>query len=88
MNTSTEAVRLLQESLAAARQAQQVINNLMIEHEYQDVAGAIAAAAVSLLESASSLMQSQDEIALDQLNTAEDFLDVVWDIIDSETEED
>ncbi|MFN8529266.1 MAG: hypothetical protein U0670_11685 [Anaerolineae bacterium] len=88
MNTSAEAVRLLQEALANARSASQVIQDLIVEHDYQDVAVLVTQAAVSLLESSALLMQSKDEDALDALGHADDFLDAVYEIIDAETEED
>ncbi|MDX2162538.1 MAG: hypothetical protein SF162_14540 [bacterium] len=87
VNTSAEAVRLLQEALTYARSAQQVIGDLIVEHDYQDVAALVTAAATSLLQSAASLMQSEDEAAVDALGDADDLLDAVWEIIDSETDE-
>lgn len=87
MNTSTEAIRLLQEAVKTARGAEQVINDLIAPHDYQDVALLVAQAAVALLESAALLMQSKDEDALDALENADDLLDSVWAIIDGEVDE-
>lgn len=88
MNTSAEAAQLLQQALANTRDAVRVIDNLIVEHDYQDVATLVAQAAAALLESATYLMQSQDEPALDALGSADDLLDAVYDIIDAETDED
>lgn len=87
MNTSAEAVRLLQEALAKTQAASRVIQDLIIEHEYQDVAALVAGAGAALLESAALLMQSQDEAALNALEKADDLLDEVYAIIDGETDD-
>lgn len=87
MNTSTEAIRLLQEALVSAQKAAAVIDDLIVEHDYQDVAGLVAQAAAALLESAALLMQSKDEAALDKIEAADELLDAVYSIIDSETED-
>lgn len=88
MNTSSEASRLLEQALATSRSAVDVINNLIAEHEYQDVASLVTQAASALLESAALLMQKEDEAALDILGKADDLLDAVYDIIDGEVDED
>ncbi|MFO7323763.1 MAG: hypothetical protein DIU68_018700 [Chloroflexota bacterium] len=84
MNTSTEAVSRLQEALGATRAAGQVIDDLIVAHDYQDIASLVVRAAEALLEAASQLMQSQDEAALEAIERADDFLDAVYDIIDGE----
>jgi hypothetical protein len=87
MNTSSEAVKRLQEAITAAKSAGDVVENLVAEHEYQDVAGLITQAAAAMLECASLLMQGDDEAALDNLDRAEDLLDEVYGIIDGEVDE-
>lgn len=87
MLTSAEALTHLQNAMSATRAAGQVIDNLIVDHDYQDVAALVARAAEALLESAALLMESQDEAALDALERADDLLDAVYDIIDSETDE-
>lgn len=67
MNTSTEAVSRLQEALGATRAAGQVIDDLIVAHDYQDIASLVVRAAEALLEAASQLMQSQDEAALEAI---------------------
>ena len=87
MHTSTEAAQLLQEALTKTRAATQVINNLVIEHEYQDVAVLVAQAGAALMEAAMLLLDSKDEAALDALEQADDLLDAVYKIIDGEVDE-
>jgi inactivated superfamily I helicase len=87
MNTSTEAVKRLENARQAAQSAQDVIENLIAEHEYQDIALLLTRAADTLLESAKQLMQSRDEDALSTLENAEDLLDAVWEIIEGEVDE-
>jgi hypothetical protein len=87
MNTSSEAVKRLQEAITAAKSAGDVVENLIAEHDYQDVASLITQAASALLECASLLMQGDDEAALDSLDSAEDLLDQVYAIIDGEVDE-
>ena len=84
MNTSAEAVKLLEQALTTTRSAAGTIEDLIAPHDYQDVAMLISQAAAALLQSASLLMQSQDEAALEALENADDLLDAVYDIIDSD----
>ena len=87
MHTSSEAVNLLQQALSLTGQARTTIDNLIVEHDYQDVATLVTQAAAALLEAAAHLMQSQDEAAIIDLESADDLLDAVYDIIDAETDE-
>jgi hypothetical protein len=87
MNTSTEALRLLGEALAKAQAASAVIDDLIAPHDYQDVAMLVARASALMLQSTMSLMQSDPDGALDALEGADDLLDAVYDVIDSETED-
>lgn len=87
MNTSNEAIRLLQEAQSNAQAAKRVIDDLIVAHDYQDVATLVTQAAASLLEAAAYLMQSKDENALDTLEQADDLLDAVYAIIDGETDD-
>ncbi len=84
MNTSAEALRLLQQAAGETNQAINVIDNLVVEHDFQDVASLIAQAANALLTSAQQLMQSNDVAAFEAMETAEDFLDAVYNIIDAD----
>lgn len=88
MHTSTEAAQLLQDALAKTRAATNVINNLVIEHEYQDVAILVTQAGEALINAAVLLLNSNDEAALDALEQADDLLDSVYKIIDGEVDED
>ncbi len=84
MNTSSEALRLLQEAANSTQQALNVIDNLVVEHDFQDVASLIAQAANALLTSAQQLMQSNDVAAFEAMENAEDLLDAVYAIIDAD----
>jgi tetratricopeptide (TPR) repeat protein len=88
MNTSSEAIRQLQDALANAQQAGAVIDDLIAPHDYQDVASVVVKAAAALLETTTLLMQSKSEEALEALERADDLLDTVYAIIDSEVDED
>jgi hypothetical protein len=87
INTSAEATKRLEQATALTRETIQIIDNLIVQHDYQEVASLVAQAAGSLLEAATALMQSQDEVAMEALGSADDLLDAVYDIIDAETDE-
>jgi hypothetical protein len=87
MKTSAQAIQLLQTALTNAQSANAVIVDLVVEHEYQDVASLITQASATLLETAILLMQSKDDSALQKLEQAEDMLDAVYVIIDGETDD-
>lgn len=87
MNTSARAADLLQQALAATHDAESVISDLIVAHDYQDVALLVTQAAVALLEASSLLMQSQGEAAFDEIERAEDLLDNVYAIIDAEIDD-
>jgi hypothetical protein len=87
MNTSAEAIKRLQQALAQTHDARSVIDNLIADHDYQDVATLVTQAAAAMLESAIALMQSQDETALAALESADDLLDSVYDIIEGDLDE-
>ena len=88
INTSSEATKRLEQALATTREATSIIDNLIADHEYQDVASLVTQAAGKLLEAAAALMQSKDEDGIAALESADDLLDAVYDIIDGETDED
>lgn len=88
MSTSAEVLKSLEQALSATQTALKQIDDLIVAHDYQDVASLVTNAAASLLQSASHLMKSKDEDAFAALEAADDYLDAVYDIIDSETEDD
>jgi hypothetical protein len=88
MNTTSHAVQLLEDAIGKAREARTVIDDLIVEHEYQDVATLLAQAGAALLQASTHLMRSDDEDALSELENAEELLDSVYAIIDGETDED
>lgn len=87
MNTSTEARKQLEQALAQAQSATEVINNLVAAHDYQDVAALVTRAGAMLLASGLALMNNDDETALDHIDTAEDLLDNIYDIIGVDIED-
>ncbi len=87
MNTSSEATKQLQASLASAQQAADTIENLIAAHDYQDIALLITHAAGKMLEAATLLMQKDDEKALDMVEAAENLIDEVYKIIGGDLEE-
>ncbi|MBZ0302385.1 MAG: hypothetical protein K8J31_21745 [Anaerolineae bacterium] len=87
MNTTSEAVRLLEQALNTTRQATGTIDQLIADHDYQDVASLVSQAAAALLESAAALMQADDAAALEAIEKADDLLDAVYDIIDADLDE-
>jgi hypothetical protein len=88
MNTAPMAIQLLEQSIKTTDDARAMIDDLIVAHDYQDVASLIAQAAMALLESAALLLKLDDEAALDALERADDLLDSVYTIIDDETDED
>jgi hypothetical protein len=88
MSTSAEVNISLDQALTATRTALKQLDDLIVAHDYQDVASLVTNAAASLLQSATHLMLSKDEDAFAALEQADDYLDAVYDIIDRETDED
>lgn len=87
-NTSAEAVRLLQQAIDLAKQAETMIKNLTVEHDYQDVAELLARSSHQLLNAGVELMQSNEEAALDSMEAAEDTIEEIYAIIESEAGDD
>ncbi len=87
MKASAQAIQLLQTALSNTQSATVVIEGLVVEHEYQDVASLITQASAALLEMAILLMESKDGPALHKLEQAEEMLDTVYTIIDGETDD-
>lgn len=88
MNTSTRAAELLQQALATTHDAEHVLNDLIVAHDYQDAALLVTQAAAALLQSAALLMQSEGDAAFDAIETAEDVLDTLYQLIDAEIDDD
>lgn len=82
--TSGEAVSQLETAAQQAHKAALTIDNLLAAHDYQDVAGIAARAGQALLEAAAAFMKNDDEAAFRSIDAAEDFLDVLYDIVDGE----
>ncbi len=88
MNTTSRANELLQQALQSTREAEGVINDLIVANDYQDVAALVTQAAETLLQAAALLMQGEGDAAFDQIDRMEDLLDSVYSIIDGEIDED
>jgi hypothetical protein len=88
MNTSSEAIKTLQEAHTKVAAASAIIENLIAAHDYQDVALLVAHAGAKLVEAATLLMQSNDAAAFTALEDADDLLDAVYNIIDADLGED
>ncbi len=87
MNTSSEAINTLRQAQTQAQTAVNIIKNLIAEHDYQDVADLVAQSAVAMLDAALFFMQSQDEEAFGALEYADELVNQVYDIIDSEIDD-
>jgi len=84
MNTSSEVVKQLQETIEKLQTAQNTLENLIAVHDYQDVAALVIQASEALLHAGIALMQSEDNNALDLVETAEDLLEEMYKIIDGD----
>jgi len=88
MSTSADVIQSLEQAASITRTAVKQIDDLVVEHDYQDVAILIAQAAEALLEAASQLMLSKDEVALEALDRADELLDSVYAVIEGDLGED
>lgn len=84
MNTSTEAIKQLQDAIQKIQTSQDVVDNLIAVHDYQDVTSLVIQSAEALLHSAVAFMQSEDENALDLVEGAEDLLEAMYNVIDGD----
>ncbi len=87
MNTAPQALIHLQQAASAAAEAQSVINDLIVAHDYQDVASLVTEAAAALLAAASKLLTMEDEPAIELIERCEDLIDQVYEIIESDLDE-
>lgn len=87
MSTSHDVIHSLEQARQSAQTALRQLDDLIVEHDYQDIALLVTQAAQALLESAASLMQSRDEEAFDALERAEDLLENAYAVIDGELDE-
>ena len=85
--TSNEAVNQLETASQQAHKAALTIDNLLAAHDYQDVAGIAARAGQALLEAAAAFMKSDDEAAFQSIDSAEDLLSALYDIVGGELDD-
>lgn len=88
MNTSSAVIQKLQDAHKSAVEAMAIADDLVVEHEYQDVTVLAVRAAAVLLEAATHLMQSDDRAAVGALDDADELMDAIFRIIESEIGED
>jgi hypothetical protein len=86
--TSNEVIKQLEQAQTATQSAVNALNNLIVPHDYQDVAGLVAQASLQLLQATHALMQSDDTRAFAAIEQADELLDGAFAIIDSELEDD
>jgi len=86
--TSSEVIKQLEQAQAATQAAIGALNSLIVPHDYQDVAGLVAQAALQLLGATQALMQSDDTRAFAAIEQADELLEGAFAIIDSELEDD
>ena len=87
MNTSSEAIKLLNQALVDTNRAADMVDDLIAPHDFQDVASLMAKASAALLISSMRLLESNSQGAIEALETAEDLLDAFYDILDADTGE-
>ncbi len=85
---SSEAIKQLEQARKQTQGAIETVNNLIVEHEFQDMVDLIARAADSLLEAALLLLKSDDVSALAAMERADDLVERAYDVIDEEVDED
>jgi len=85
--TSGEAVIQLEAAITQVQKASHTIDNLLAAHDYQDVAGFAARAGSALLEAAAAFMRGDDEAAFRAIETSEDLMDALYDIVDGELDD-
>lgn len=85
--TSNEAIAQLEAAAAQAHKAAQTIDNLLAAHDYQDVAALVARAGKALLDASAAFMRNDDAAAFTAIETSEDLLDALYDIVDGELDE-
>jgi len=85
---SSEVIKHLEEARKETQSALQTVNNLIVEHEFQDMADLIARGADALLEASLLLMKSQDVDALSAMERADEYVARVYEIMDDEIDED
>ncbi len=85
---SSEVIKHLEEARKETQSALQTVNNLIVEHEFQDMVDLIARGADALLEASLLLMKSQDVDALSAMERADEYVARVYEIMDDEIDED
>ncbi|MFZ4813778.1 MAG: hypothetical protein ACOYL5_04525 [Phototrophicaceae bacterium] len=88
MNTPAEALKQLETAIAASHQASDILDDLLVAHDYQDVALLVSKAAGKLLEAAAHLLREEDEMAFVTLEESDDLLETFYKVMDEDFEDD
>ncbi|MCC6566147.1 MAG: hypothetical protein IT298_10325 [Chloroflexi bacterium] len=86
--TTNEAVKYLDAARASAEAAIRAVENLLVPHDYQDVAALTIRAAEALLAAAAQFLTEGDEAAFDSISRSEDLLDAVYETITGDMDAD
>lgn len=86
--TTSEVVKQIEQAQTATQAALGALNGLIVPHDYQDVASLVAKAALELLQATQALMQNDDTKAFDAIERADEFIGGVFEIVDSELDDD
>ncbi|MGB7341067.1 MAG: hypothetical protein WBC91_19380 [Phototrophicaceae bacterium] len=84
MKTSADVIKQLQEAVEKSQAAQQTLENLIAVHDYQDVAALVMQSSEALLHATIAFLQSDDKTALDLVESAEDLLEDMYNVIDGD----
>lgn len=87
MSTSNDVIQALNDARASTAQIQALLNDLIVEHTFQDVATLSLAAAAELLQTTQHFMEQQDEPAIDSLERVDELLDELYAIIEGDLDE-
>lgn len=86
--TTSEVTKQLEQALTATQAALSALNGLIVPHDYQDVTGLTLKSAAQMLVAARAFMSNDDVEALEAIEGADELLNGIYDIIDSELEDD
>lgn len=84
MKTSADVIKQLQEAIETTQAAHSTLNDLIAVHDYQDVAGLVIQSSEALLHATIAFLQSDDQTAVDLVESAEDLLEDMYNIIDGD----
>lgn len=86
--TTQEVTKQLEQARAATQAALTALNDLIVPHDYQDVATLVGKAALELLQATQALMQADDTTAFAAIERADELIDGAFEIVDAELDDD